>query len=135
MHGRHPVRAKSPPPARETVAGVQRSEDLLRRLALNDERAVGVVLQDAPPAPAPGRRGGLDVKTHALVRLGALLSVGATTAACRPAVDVARAAGATDEEIVGALVAVGPAVGLARLVAVAPHLALAIGYDVDDDDA
>jgi alkylhydroperoxidase/carboxymuconolactone decarboxylase family protein YurZ len=113
---------------------MQRSEDLLRRLALNDENAVRVVLQDAS-VPAGPDRVGLDFKTRALVRLGALLSVGAATDSCRLAVDVARAAGADDEEIVGALVAVGPAIGFARLVAVAPRLALAIGYDVDDDDA
>jgi 4-carboxymuconolactone decarboxylase len=112
---------------------VQRSEDLLRRLALNDEKAVRVVLQDRPLTGAVGT-GGLDFKTHALVRLGALLSVGAATDSCRLAVDVARAAGADDEEIVGALVAVGPAIGFARLVAVAPRLALAIGYDVDEQD-
>jgi 4-carboxymuconolactone decarboxylase len=111
---------------------VQRSEELLRRLAINDENAVRVVLQDAHGVPAPGHAG-LDLKTHSLVRLGALLSVGAATDSCRLAVDLARAAGADDDEIVGALVAVGPAIGFARLVAVAPRLALAIGYDVDDD--
>jgi alkylhydroperoxidase/carboxymuconolactone decarboxylase family protein YurZ len=113
---------------------VQRSEDLLRRLALNDEKAVRVVLQDAPRTGAAPEGVALDFKTHALVRLGALLSVGAATDSCRLAVDVARAAGADDDEIVGALVAVGPAIGFARLVAVAPRLALAIGYDVDDID-
>jgi alkylhydroperoxidase/carboxymuconolactone decarboxylase family protein YurZ len=132
-------------PAAETVestlpsrvrpeSSVQRSEDLLRRLALNDEKAVRSVLQDAPVPAALDRRAGLDFKTHALVRLGALLSVGAATDSCRLAVDLARAAGADDEELVGALVAVGPAIGFARLVAVAPRLALAIGFDVDDDD-
>lgn len=112
---------------------MQRTEDLLRRLALNDENAVRVVLQGAPGPPVAGCAG-LDFKTHALVRLGALLSVGAATDSCRLAVDLARAAGADDDEMVGALVAVGPAIGFARLVAVAPRLALAIGYDVDDDD-
>jgi 4-carboxymuconolactone decarboxylase len=121
-------------PAPRPLGGpVQRSEDLLRRLAINDEKAVRVVLQDAPVAGAAGDRVGLDFKTHALVRLGALLSVGAATDSCRLAVDLARAAGADEDEIVGALVAVGPAIGFARLVAVAPRLALAIGYDVDDD--
>jgi 4-carboxymuconolactone decarboxylase len=110
---------------------VQRSEDLLRRLALNDENAVRIVLRDPPVSASPAC--GLDFKTHALVRLGALLSIGAATDSCRLAVDLARAAGATEDEIVGALVAVGPAIGFARLVAVAPRLALAIGYDVDDD--
>ena len=35
--------------------------------------------------------------------------------------------------IVGVLVAVGPAIGLASLVASAPRLALAIGYDLEND--
>jgi alkylhydroperoxidase/carboxymuconolactone decarboxylase family protein YurZ len=111
---------------------VQRIEDLLRRLALNDENAVRVVLQDRPVQTSADRMG-LDPKTHALVRLGALLSLDAATDSCRLSVDLARAAGATEEEIVGALVAVGPAIGFARLVTVAPRLALAIGYDIDDD--
>ena len=110
---------------------MQRSEDLLRRLALNDENVVRVVLQDAHGARAPGDAG-LYLKTDSLVRLGALLSVGAATDSCRLAVDRARSAGADDDEIVGALVAIGPAIGFARLVAVAPRLALAIGFDVDD---
>lgn len=109
---------------------MRRSEDLLRRLATNDEHAVCPVLRDGPLTLVTES---LDRKTFALVRLGALLSIGAATDSCRPAVDRARAAGATEEEIVGALVAIGPAIGFARLVAVAPRLALAIGYDVDDE--
>ena len=74
----------------------------------------------------------LDAKTTALVRLAALLSIGAATSSCRAAVECARAAGATDAEIVGVLVAVAPAVGGARVVGAAPRLALAIDYDVED---
>jgi len=106
-------------------------DELLRRLALNDERAVGM-------ATAGGhgvwREPTLDARTESLVRLGALLSVGATTASCRAEVELARAAGASDEEIVGVLMAVGPVVGAARVVAAAPRLALAIDYDVEDAD-
>ncbi|MGZ6640898.1 MAG: carboxymuconolactone decarboxylase family protein [Solirubrobacteraceae bacterium] len=76
----------------------------------------------------------LDPKTSALVRLAALLSLGAATASCRATVDLARAAGATDAEIVGVLVSVAPAVGEARVVGAAPRLALAIDYDVEDVD-
>ena len=110
----------------------------------------------APPEARPQRRAGgavgdrrrhghrhgglasaasLDDKTRALVRLGALLSLGAATVSCRSTVELARAAGATDEELVGVLLAVGPAVGAARLVTAAPMLALAIDYDVEDVDA
>jgi len=106
-------------------------EELLRRLALNDERAVGTATGAAPQgAGAPV----LDPKTRSLVRLGALLSVGAPTASCRVVVDGARVAGASDEEIVAVLMAVGPAVGGARVVEAAPRLALAIDYDIEEAD-
>jgi 4-carboxymuconolactone decarboxylase len=87
---------------------------------------------DPPSARSPGVGGDLDAKTNALVRLAALLSIGAPTSSCRAAVELARAGGATDAEIVGVLVAVAPAVGGARVVGAAPRLALAIDYDVED---
>ena len=100
-------------------------DELLRRLALNDGRVVSRATRAGPPAVGEPA---LDVKSAALVHLGALLSVGATTASCRAAVELAHAGGATDEEIVGVLMAVGPAVGAARVVAAAPQLALAMDY-------
>jgi 4-carboxymuconolactone decarboxylase len=103
-------------------------EDLLRRLALNDEKAV----RAAVGAQAAAWGGVLDAKTTALVRLAALLTLGAPTSSCRVGAERAHAAGATDDEIVAVLVAVAPAVGGARVVAAAPRLALAIDYDVDD---
>ena len=103
---------------------MDRVEDLLRRLALNDERSVASALADHGEC-------GLDPKAHALVRLGALVSLGAAPASYRLTVERAYAAGATDEEIIGVLAAVGPAVGFARVVAAAPDLALAFGYDVE----
>jgi len=75
----------------------------------------------------------LDRNAEALVRAGALLSVGASTASLRWIVELAQSTGATDEEIFGVLVAIGPAVGLARVVAEAPRLALAMGYEIDDE--
>ncbi len=39
--------------------------------------------------------------------------------------------GATVDEIVGTLIAVLPAVGTGRVVAAAPNLGLALGYDVN----
>jgi hypothetical protein len=72
-----------------------------------------------------------DMKTSALARLPAVVSLGAPTTSCQWSAELAREAGATEEEIVGVLWAVGPIVGLARVVATAPALALAIGYDVE----
>jgi 4-carboxymuconolactone decarboxylase len=110
---------------------VDPAEQLLRRLALNDENAVDLVLAggsggDLNPAMAS--------KVDLLVRLGALVALGAATASLRRTVELARGAGATEDELVGVLVAVAPTVGLARVVAAAPKLAIAIGYDTARDE-
>jgi alkylhydroperoxidase/carboxymuconolactone decarboxylase family protein YurZ len=101
--------------------------ELLQRLALNDEPTVRLVV-GAGRVEAVAT---LDAKAAALVRVGALLSVGAATTSCRVMVEVARAAGASDREIVAVLVAVGPVVGGARVVDAASRLALAMDHDVD----
>ena len=105
------------------------AEDLLRRLALNDEAALGRVLA---PKEGVDRRTELSSKVELLVRLAALLAVGAATPSLREAVERASAAGATTGEIVGVLVSLGPTIGLASLVAAAPKLAMAIGYDLEN---
>jgi 4-carboxymuconolactone decarboxylase len=110
---------------------VDRAEELLRRLALNDEQSVSMVLTSAA---APDADRVLLPKVDLLVRLGALVAVGAATASLRRTVQLALAAGATETEIVGVLVAVAPTVGLARVVATAPKLATAIGYESISDE-
>jgi 4-carboxymuconolactone decarboxylase len=124
--------------ARSTTSGeplgtryLVKTDELLRRLALNDENA----LQSAIGAgPSPAAEMALDAKTAALVRLAALLAIGATTASCRVTVERARVAGATDDELTAVLIAVAPAVGAARLVGAAPRLALALDYDIEGLD-
>ena len=103
-------------------------KDTLRSLALHDEQFVDSVLgmgHDTVDAS------GLDPKTHALLRLAASLAVDAAPSSYQSIVEIAQAAGASVEEIVGCLIAVAPTVGLARVVSAAPELALALGYDVD----
>jgi alkylhydroperoxidase/carboxymuconolactone decarboxylase family protein YurZ len=73
----------------------------------------------------------LDQKTHALVRLGAALAIDAAPSSYQATIDMALAAGASIDEVVGTLIAVAPTVGLARVVSAAPELALALGYDLD----
>ena len=73
----------------------------------------------------------LDEKTHALARLSASLAIDAAPISYQSSVELALAAGATVDEIVGCLIAVAPVIGLARVVSAAPELALALGYDVD----
>src|SRR5437763_9663148 len=97
-------------------------------LALNDASFVRSVLGMGQDTVAVSR---LDPKTHALVCLGALLATHASPSSYQPSVEVALAAGASADEIVGILVAVAPAIGLGRVVSAAPDLALALGYDVD----
>jgi alkylhydroperoxidase/carboxymuconolactone decarboxylase family protein YurZ len=123
-------------PIRGCVAGrrtydgsVDRAEDLVRRLAFNDERALSMVLSR--------RVGGddetnLSPKDELLAQLAALLAVGAPEPSLRETVHAASAEGATPGEMVGVLVAVGPAVGVGCLVASAHRLATAIGYDLED---
>jgi 4-carboxymuconolactone decarboxylase len=103
-------------------------EDLLRRLALNEEGVLASLLgtgfADAEPA-------GLDAKTAALVRLGGLIAVDSASATYQWGVTSALAAGATDGEVVAVLVALAPIVGVVRVNSAAPEIALAIGCDLD----
>jgi alkylhydroperoxidase/carboxymuconolactone decarboxylase family protein YurZ len=115
----------------DSFAAVDDVELLLRRLALNDEESVGMVLATGPDAASGAA---LRPKVDLLVRLGALLALGAATSSLRATVERAIAAGATESEIVGVLIAVAPAVGLARVVSTAPRLAVAIGYDIEADE-
>jgi 4-carboxymuconolactone decarboxylase len=82
-----------------------------------------------PPQASPARA--LPAVTSALVHLAALLTAGGSTTSLRWAVEFALREGADDEEIVEVLATVAGIVGSARVVAVAPRLALAIGYDIE----
>jgi alkylhydroperoxidase/carboxymuconolactone decarboxylase family protein YurZ len=110
---------------------VDEIERLLRRLALNDEGSVEMVLARGADAESGAT---LVPKVDLLVRLGALLALGAATTSLRATVERAKRAGATDDEIVGVLIAVAPAVGQARVVSTAPKLATAIGYQLEEDE-
>lgn len=103
-------------------------EERLRRLALHDDHLIRSML-----AIDPGRveASGLDPKSCALVRLGALVALDAACVSYQWGVQWALAAGATTDEIVATLMAVAPVTGVARVVAAAPELALALGYDLD----
>ena len=103
-------------------------EDALRCMALGDERYVKDVLaMQLTNVDASG----LDPKTHALVRLGALIALDASQSSFQWNAATALASGATVDEIVGVLIAVAPTVGLARVVSAAPEIGAAIGYDID----
>jgi alkylhydroperoxidase/carboxymuconolactone decarboxylase family protein YurZ len=108
---------------------VDEVERLLRRLALNDEESVGrVLVGDADGGPPAA----LDPKLEVFAQLAALLALGGATTSLRAAVQRAADAGANESEIAEVLVAIGPVVGFARVVAAAPRLAAALGYDLDE---
>jgi 4-carboxymuconolactone decarboxylase len=103
-------------------------EELLRRLALNDvdtlEATLGTILEHQATST-------LDAKTHALARVAALVAAESAVTSYLWAVESAIEAGASEDEIVDVLSAIAPIVGLARLTAAAPQLALALGYDIE----
>jgi 4-carboxymuconolactone decarboxylase len=101
--------------------------ELLRCLAINDAR-----FTEGDIGVAGVESGELDPKTLALVRLAALVAVGGAVPSFGAQADAAVSAGATAAEIVDVLVGVVPVVGLPRVVAAAPKLAMALGYDTDD---
>lgn len=101
----------------------------LRNLMLNDEATIRAMLAINVPNVAAS---GLDDKTHALVGLAALLAINAASASYVGIIGAALAAGATDEEVIGTLIAVAPTIGTARVVAAAPEVAVALGYEVDE---
>jgi 4-carboxymuconolactone decarboxylase len=110
------------------------SEQLLRGLAASNESLLRSVLAAGPVATcSPGLppERSLAPATGALVHLAALLAAGASTTSLRWAVELALSTGAEDEEIVEVLATVASVVGSARVVAAAPRLALAIGYDIE----
>ena len=99
----------------------------LRKLAVRDDRFIDGLLQAERASPTIS---GIDERSHALIRIGALIAMNAAPAAYMNSVDAALRAGATHEEIVGTLIAVLPTVGVGRVVTAAPNLGLAMGYDV-----
>ena len=98
----------------------------LRRLAINDAGFAENCLRGADAGSAA-----LDPKTRALVRLAALVAVGGSEPSFGAHADAAVSAGATAAEIVEVLVGVVPTVGLPRVVAAAPKVAMALGYDIN----
>jgi 4-carboxymuconolactone decarboxylase len=106
-----------------------RHQHALRCMALKDDAYISSVLCiDGRNIEASD----LDPKVHALVRLAASLSLGASQVCYQSDVEAAELAGASVDEIVGVLIALAPSVGLPRVVSAAPRIALALGYDIDE---
>lgn len=107
------------------------ARDLLRRLAAHDERSLQRAMAPTPEFEPDYQLTdpALDRRTRVLVRLAALIVVGACTESLRWAVELASTTGADDDALAAVLVATGSAAGSAQLVETAPRLALALGFD------
>ena len=106
---------------------MKKHETMLCKIAIADEAYVEEVMSNVR---ANQIASALAPKAHALVRLGALIAVDAEAPAYMWTLEAARRAGASDDEIVGCLLAVMPPLGVARIVSAAPRLGLALGFDV-----
>ena len=102
-------------------------ESTLRKLTIGDDAYIDSLLASER---SNFSQSGLDPKSHALVRLGALIAADAAPPSYLDALERARQYGTSDEELVGCLIAVLPELGAARVISASPKLALAIGYDV-----
>jgi alkylhydroperoxidase/carboxymuconolactone decarboxylase family protein YurZ len=105
-----------------------RYQEILRRLAIIDdgfvEDQIGLRL---------GLVAGfvLDLKTAALVQVGALAAIGSPAVCLEWITGRALALGATEDEVAEVLLVIAPVAGLGRAVAAVPGVADGLGYDVD----
>ena len=118
-----------------TTAIMSEARDLLRRLAAHDERSLRTAMSPTPEFDHGSAliKPALDRRTRVLVRLAALIAVGACTESLRWAVELASTTGADDAALAAVLIATGSAAGSAQLVESAPRLALALGFDAIAD--
>jgi 4-carboxymuconolactone decarboxylase len=109
------------------MSQTMRFQETLRRLAMIDE---GFIEDQAGLGLGLAGTPALHPKTAALLQLGASVAIGAPPICVEWSTGRALAAGATDEEIADALLAIAPVAGLGRVVCAAPDVAAALGYDI-----
>jgi alkylhydroperoxidase/carboxymuconolactone decarboxylase family protein YurZ len=109
---------------RQTV----RFQETLRRLAMIEE---GFVEDQAGLGLGPVQTSTLDPRTAALLQVGACVAIGSPAVCLEWSAGRALAAGASEDEIADVLLAIAPVAGLSRVVAAAPEVATALGYDID----
>jgi 4-carboxymuconolactone decarboxylase len=105
-----------------------RFQDTLRRLAMIDE---GFIHDEAGLGLDQHGTWTLDPKTTALLQLGASVAIGSAAVCLEWSTARALAAGATEDEIADALLAIAAVAGLGRVVTAAPEVATALGYDIE----
>jgi len=97
----------------------------LMGLIIDDPEMVSTVLV-GPPIEH------LDARTGSLVEMAVACATDATSISLERVASDAIDAGASEDDVVGVLVACGPLIGASRLVRAAPAVAAGLGYDVDE---
>ena len=103
-------------------------EETFRRLTIGDPRLLAVLADDERADRDVARP---DERNTRLLRLAALIAMGAPQSAYDAAVAAAVRSGAELGDLVGVLLAVAGEVGSVRVVTAAPQIARAAGYDID----
>ena len=106
---------------------VVRFQEILRRLAMIDE---GFVEDEAGFGLGQVKTSSLDPRTAALAQVAVLVAIGSPAVCLEWSAGRALAAGASEDEIADVLLAIAPVAGLGRVVAAAPDVAIALGYDI-----
>ena len=109
------------------MAQTGRFRDTLRRLAIIDE---GFVEDQARLGLDLAAASSLEPKTAALLLVAAAVAIGSPAVCLEWSAGRALAAGASEDEIAEVLAVIAPVAGLSRVVAAAPDVAIALGYDV-----
>jgi alkylhydroperoxidase/carboxymuconolactone decarboxylase family protein YurZ len=121
--------------ARNQPQTTDRQRDQLQQISDSDESAIAdlVAIRVAEAVDMSD----LDAKTFSLVNLAALIGTGGDESSYLLHVTAALDAGATVDEITGVLAAVGPNVGVFKMVTAADPLATALGINLvaTDDES
>ena len=112
---------------RRRMGQTARFQETLRRLALIDE---GFVEDRAALRLGPASASALDPRAAALLQVAVSVALGSSAVCLEWSAGRALAAGASEDEIADVLLAIAPVAGLGRVVAAAPELATAFGYDI-----
>jgi len=104
-----------------------RFQETLRSLAMIDE---GFVADQAGLGLGLAETSALDPRTAALLHVAVSVAIGSPAVCLEWSTGRALAAGASEDEISDVLLAIAPVAGLGRIVAAAPEVATALGYDL-----
>jgi alkylhydroperoxidase/carboxymuconolactone decarboxylase family protein YurZ len=105
----------------------QATNEILSALAQGDSGVLGEAANLREQLRADSS---LDPKSFALVKIAALVALDAAPASYLFQVQGALDAGAAPREILGVLTAIAPQTGMARVVAAAPEIMIALGLEL-----